>query len=193
MICGRQYCHELIATDRQSPCLECISAVLGGSREPQNGWQTQQNSLHAYVERPTRVEGQRSIHDLSVEINHTFYVDGGNGPILVHNAGRGVAASIQHNMSTVVVAEANVPGRGIQLYAAAASRPLTAEQIEFLVKAGVPRGNIVAGKLHAEMNILQALPGGGQSSKDGELLGLVETSRFHALLVRQEFKGSSRV
>jgi RHS repeat-associated protein len=47
------------------------------------------NSLHAYVERLTRVEGQRSMHDLTVEIDHTFYVDGGNGAILVHNAKSG--------------------------------------------------------------------------------------------------------
>jgi RHS repeat-associated protein len=45
-----------------------------------------ENGQHAYVSRLIHIPGHRSMLDLTVEIDHTFYVDLGTGAILVHNA-----------------------------------------------------------------------------------------------------------
>jgi hypothetical protein len=67
---------------------------------------------------------------------------------------------IRHQLSTVALAEVDVPGKGVQIFAAGSSGRLSSAQIKLLKELGVPEENIVRGRGHAELNILRALPQG---------------------------------
>jgi RHS repeat-associated protein len=75
--------------------------------------------------------------------------------------------AIRHRMSTVALAEVNVPGVGKQIFASASGGRMSAEQVEALIKMGVPASNIVRGTGHAEMNIINALPPGAKQLRWG--------------------------
>jgi RHS repeat-associated protein len=75
--------------------------------------------------------------------------------------------AVRHRMSTVALAEVDIPGVGRQIFASASGGRMSAEQVEALVKLGVPAGNIVRGSGHAEMNIINALPAGAKQVRWG--------------------------
>ncbi|QKV73934.1 sugar-binding protein [Amycolatopsis sp. Hca4] len=74
---------------------------------------------------------------------------------------------IRHTMSTVALHEARLADGTTQIFAAGSSGRLSAAQIEKLVELGVPRANIVRGGLHAERNILAAVPEGAEQVRWG--------------------------
>jgi hypothetical protein len=80
------------------------------------------------------------------------------------------ADKIRHQLSTVALAEVDVPGQGVQIFASASSGRLSAAQIKLLKSLGVPDENIIRGRaarLHAERNILNALPRGAKVRRWG--------------------------
>jgi RHS repeat-associated protein len=120
--------------------------------------------------------------DLTVTPDHDFYVAAASATVLVHNSDcQGGSAPDQglarpgalrdaalrvhalatpeqrFNMSTVALAEVAVPGEGSEYYASASSGRMSDEQIARLKELGVPEANIIPGREHAEMNILNSL------------------------------------
>jgi len=77
---------------------------------------------------------------------------------------------IRHQLSTVALAEVEVPGQGLQIYASASSGRLSAAQIKLLKSLGIRDANIIRGRAasrHAERNILAALPSGARVRRWG--------------------------
>jgi len=80
------------------------------------------------------------------------------------------ADKIRHQLSTVALAEVEVPGKGLQIYASASSGRLSAAQIKLLKSLGIRDENIIRGRsapLHAERNIIEALPRGAKVRRWG--------------------------
>jgi hypothetical protein len=63
--------------------------------------------------------------------------------------------------------EVQMPDGSLTYYASGSSGRLSAAQVQRLQELGVPESNIVRGRLHAEMNILRALPEGAIPTRWG--------------------------
>ncbi|MEU8632364.1 SpvB/TcaC N-terminal domain-containing protein [Amycolatopsis sp. NPDC048633] len=74
---------------------------------------------------------------------------------------------IRHAMSTVALHETRLADGTTAIFAARSGGSLSTAQKARLVELGVPEANLVSGPLHAEMNILRAVPEGATQVRWG--------------------------
>jgi hypothetical protein len=70
--------------------------------------------------------------------------------------------AIRFNMSTIALAEMQLPNGVRQIFASASAGRISDAQRALLIRLGVSEGNIIRGAGHAEENIINALPGATQ-------------------------------